>query len=266
MEIGVSTATLFLREFNENAVKVLDEIDARVTEVFLGSFREYKNSFAELIKSNLGNLKVHSVHTLNTHFEPQLFTVNERAKADAVAIFEEVLGSAKILGAKNYTMHGLIKFKRGVRFDKYADYASVFNQLCDLTEKYGVELTLENVEWALYNQVGFFRCVKPLVKNLKTCLDVKQARISGYDYRDYLDEMGETVNTVHLSDVDDLEKVVLPGKGNFDFKELFSRLKDKGFKGNMFIEVYKESFNDYDELKQSLEFLRNIKYEVFGNE
>ena len=56
MEIGVSTASLFMREYNEDALPLLDKSDARVVEVFLQGFSEYKKEFGELLKSRLGNL------------------------------------------------------------------------------------------------------------------------------------------------------------------------------------------------------------------
>ena len=60
MEIGVSTATLFMRAFNEDALPVLDELDARVVEVFLESFSEYSESFGRLLAEKKGSLRVHS--------------------------------------------------------------------------------------------------------------------------------------------------------------------------------------------------------------
>lgn len=264
MEIGVSTATLFCREYNEKALSILNDIDARVTEIFLESFCEYKTEYAKELLKTKGDLAVHSVHTLNTHFEPQLFSNNERAYKDALEIFTEVLKSAKILGAKNYTMHGRIRIKKGTEFNNFSEYAKYFNILTDICESYGVDLCIENVEWAFYGKVGFFSGLKNLCPKLKTCLDIKQARISGYDYKSYLDEMAGRINTAHLSDVDENGKIVLPGKGKFDFKELFLRLADAGFCGNMLIEVYKESFSSYEEITQSLQYLRNLKNEVFG--
>ena len=46
MEIGISTASLFGRYYNEDALPILDEIDARVVEVFLETYCEYEESFA----------------------------------------------------------------------------------------------------------------------------------------------------------------------------------------------------------------------------
>lgn len=264
MEIGVSTATLFLRAYNEDALPLLDGIDSRIAEIFLESFCEYTEDYARLLKSRLGSLKVHSVHTLNTHFEPQLFSINERARGDALKFFTEVVKSAKIFGADYYTFHGPMRFKKNSVFNRYDEYVKRFNVLTDICNEYGLKLCLENVEWAIYGSVGFFDKIKDRCPELMTCLDIKQAKISGYNYRDYISEMGERIKTVHLSDFDENGKIVLPGYGKFDFKELFERLRDYGFNGNMLIEVYKESFNDVKEISQSLKYLRNIKSEVFG--
>ena len=76
--------------------------------------------------------------------------------------------------------------------------------------------------------------------------------------------MGDRINTVHLSDYNvAADKMCLPGKGDYDFERLFKALKNVGFDGNMLIEAYKDDYNDYSELKESLGYLRQIKDKVF---
>lgn len=264
VEIGVSTASLFKKQYNEQAIPTLNSIGARVCEIFLESYYEYNVKFGKKLKKELNGLKVHSLHTMTTQFEPQLFLDNERAYNDAVKSFTDVMKVAKLLNAKNYTMHGRARFKRTANYDNYAQTAYYFNKIIDISQSYGVEICLENVEWAFYNRPGFFAEVKKDCPRLKGVLDIKQARITGYDYSLYLNEMGEAINTVHLSDFDENGKGCIPGKkGTFDFETLFKRLKDVGFKGNMLIEVYAEAFNDVQELKDGLDYLRNIKEKVF---
>ena len=41
VEIGISTASLFKKQYNEDAIPTLDALDARVCEVFLESYYEY---------------------------------------------------------------------------------------------------------------------------------------------------------------------------------------------------------------------------------
>ena len=263
MEIGISTASLFRRQYNEDAVSTLNELGARVCEIFLGTYREYTSEFSNLLKSRLNGLKVHSIHTLNTHFEPQLFGASERAIEDAYEIFGKCLQSAKNLGATCYTLHGIARFKKNVLYNDYEKIGKMFHKAKDFASSYGIELCLENVEWAYYNHVGFYKNISKYCENLSTCLDVKQARISGDSYQDYILEMGNSIKTVHLSDVDNSGKICLPGKGVFDFNDLFLRLKDVNFNGNMLIEVYSGDYDEVFELKESLEYIRELKYKIF---
>ena len=264
MEIGISTATLFGRLYNEDALPLLDRLDSRVCEVFLETYCEYTENFANLLKSRLGGLKVHSIHTLNTHFEPQLFSPCDRTRADATGIFENCLKAGKILGAKNYTLHGKAKFKKGVVYDDYEQIGGYMNALIYLAAEYGINVCLENVEWAFYDRPGFYSEIKKYAPGLCATLDVKQARVSGFDYKAYIEEEGSGLKTVHLSDVDANGKTALPEKGGcFDFEELFKILKYNGFEGNCLIEVYKENYTDYEELSRSLSYLREIKEKIF---
>lgn len=258
-EIGVSTASLFKRAYNEQAVSILSEAGIPTSEVFLGTYREYSAEFARLLKTNKGDMRVHSVHTLNTHFEPQLFSANPRALEDAYAILDDVLQAAKVLNAKYYTFHGVARIKRKIAYTDYERIGGLFNVITEKCAKYGVKLALENVEWAYYNHPGFFSSVKKYAQDLKGTLDIKQARDSGEGYLPFINEMGKDIVTVHLSDINADGKLCLPGKGLFDFKELFLRLADVGFTGAALIEVYNENYGKTEELKESYEYLLNLR-------
>ncbi len=263
MEIGVSTASLFKRKHNEDALITLNELDAKVCEIFLGTYSEYTLDFGKLLLDRLGKLKVHSIHTLNTHFEPQLFGSSDRALEDAYNIYENCLKVGKLLNANAYTMHGIARFKKGALYNNYKKIAQNFEVASTLAKKYDIKLCVENVEWAFYNHVGFYKNISQYFDGLYTCLDVKQARISGDSYVDYINEMGDKIITVHLSDVNDEGHICLPGKGNFDFNDLFCRLKDVGFNGDMLIEVYTDDYDEISEIKDSLDYLRELKYKIF---
>ena len=262
-EVGVSTASLFKRKFNEESVSYLSERNVPVCEIFLGTYREYKPAFAELLNANKGNMRVHSVHTLNTHFEPQLFSANPRALEDAYEIAEDVLRSAKILGAKYYTFHGVARVKRKITYNDYAAIGRMYSALCDKCGEYGVQLALENVEWAHYNHVGFFSGVKEFCPKLKGTLDIKQAREAGEDYDAYLNEMGENIVTVHVSDADANGNLCLPGRGTVNFTELFKKLSGVGFCGAVLIEVYNENYGETEDIIASYEYLKNSAEKVF---
>lgn len=257
MEIGISTASLFTRKETEDALPLFNEWKIPCSEVFLTSFCEYKPEFGELLKARVGESKPFSVHVLNTQFEPQLYNISERVKADAYSYLGQAMTVAKEIGATRYTFHGIARIKRGYR-ENIPVTGKKTAEIFEFCQKFGVTLCYENVEWAFYNRPGIFRGLKEYCPGLKGVLDIKQARISGYPYREYLEEMGENISHVHVSDIGEDGKMRLPGKGIFDFDELFRRLKDVGFDGPLFIENYQSDYCELSELKQSYEFLAEL--------
>lgn len=252
--IGISTATCFCRLYNEDTLPLFDEWGVHAAEVFLTSFSEYSPSFAQTLKARMGNIRVHSIHVLNTQFEPQLYAEHPRVRADALSWLDLALKSANILGATHYTFHGIIRFKRTFR-ENLVFAAKRTAELVSYCAERGVTLAYENVEWALMNRPGVFSVLKKECPTLQAVLDTKQARLSGYDYTDYLDEMAGSLAHVHVSDVDETGRMCLPGKGVFDFDALFSRLREIGFRGPVFIENYSGDYKEMGELKASFDFL-----------
>ena len=266
MEIGVSTASLFERKNNEDALPLLDRLGIPVAEVFLTSFSEYGKEFAALLKGRKGNIKINSVHILNTQFEPQLFSSHPRVKADAYSWLEKVMDGIRILDAPYYTFHGAARIKRASRSGDRDDFSKMiqnFEELTAFCKQRGVTLCLENVEWATYNRPGVFKVLSEAIPEFKGVLDIKQARISGFPYETYLQEMGNKLAYAHVSDIDENGNLCLPGKGIFDFETFFKRLLDVGFNGAILIEAYNRDYQDEKELKNSCDFLRESLDKVF---
>ncbi len=263
MQIGISTASLFGRFNTENALKFLSDNGVKVAEVFLESFCEYNGEFGKLLNSLKGKTKIHSVHTLTTQFEPTLYSVNERAQGDSFKLLEQVMQVAEIVGADYYTFHGGARFKKTPFTIDYDRVASITQKIIDTCSKRGVSLAYENVHWGYYNYIGFFNEIRKRTNGLKATLDIKQARQSGLEYKDFIDEMGSDIVTVHLSDINALGKMCLPGKGVTDFEDLFKRLADYGFNGALLLEVYKSDFNDFEELFSSLAYINDLAQKIF---
>ena len=263
MKTGVSTASLFLRKYNEETLPLFNDLGIKNAEVFLTTFSEYGEEYAKKLVSIKGSVDVHSVHILNTEFEPQLFNAQPRVRADAYAWLENVLAGAKMFGAKYYTFHGTARVKRASHSGKNDNFAVIGQGIQDITstcEKYGITLSLENVEWSTYNRPGVFSILKAYAPSLRGVLDIKQARISGYPYEEYLREMGESLVTVHLSDVDTNGKMCLPGKGSFDFDTLIKQLISVGFDGALLIEAYANDYEKESELKAACDYLDELLY------
>ena len=261
---GVSTASLFLREYNEDALAVLNGLGIKATEIFLTTFSEYTEDFARLLLARRGALNVNSVHLLNTQFEPQLFAAHPRAREDAFRILDGAMRSASVFGAKRYTFHGITRLKKNSAPPDYEKTGRGFGEIAACCAAHGVKLCLENVHWAFYNEPGIFRKVKERCPELMGVLDVKQARLSCYPYQMYIKDMEGSISHVHLSDVDGNGRICLPGRGLFDFEECFRRLKDAGFGGAALVEVYAHDYGGYEELRQACDYLDEIIYKIGG--
>ncbi len=264
MKVGISTASLFVRFKTEGALKFLSDNNISTAEVFLESFCEYKKDFGKLLSSVKGNTEIHSVHTLTTQFEPQLYSINERAKEDSFKFLEDTMACAKEFNAKYYTFHGGARFKKTPIILNMDKVSATTQEVIDVCKKYGVTLAYENVHWGYYNYIGFFKELKKRTVGLKGTFDIKQARQSGIDYKEYIKEMGEDIVTFHVSDIDDTGKMCLPSKkGTTDFYQVFSMLKDVGFNGTALLEVYQNDYKEYSELFDSLDYVKNIAERVF---
>jgi sugar phosphate isomerase/epimerase len=265
MQVGISTASLFMRRNNEEALPLLDRLGVQTAEVFLTSLSEYGEDFARILKERKGGVFVNSVHILNSQIEPQLFSGHERVKGDSFALLDKVLSGAKLLGAPHYTFHGMARYKKSSRDPKNDNFEKIglgLREISDFCQKYDVKLCLENVEWSTYNRPGVFERIAERVPTLGGVLDIKQARISGYPYELYLDEMGARIKTVHLSDIDENGKMCLPGKGSFDFETLIKRLQDYNFQGALLIEAYAQDYEKESELKTACEYLDELLYKL----
>ena len=264
MQTGISTASLFFRKPTEDALKFLADNGVPCVEVFLESYCEYKQQFGHMLKDCKGNTAIHSVHTLTTQFEPQLYSINERAKKDSFDLLEQTMQTAEIIGAKYYTFHGGARFKRTPFKIDFGRVGEITSDILDVTKKHGVTLAYENVHWGYYNYVGFFSELKKRVPELKATFDIKQARQSDIFYGDFIAEMGNDIVTAHLSDYSEDGKMCLPGKGVTDFKDVFKRLDKVGFDGAILIEAYQSDYDKETELIESLEYLTKLAQDVFG--
>ncbi len=263
MKVGVSTASLFLRKNNEEALLFLQSLGVNTAEVFLTSFSEYGLPFAQTLLQKKGDMDICSLHILNTQFEPQLFNAHPIVKSDAFFWLNKVLESAQILGVPHYTFHGTARIKRAARSGENDDFPKMiagFREIIDACEQRGVRLCLENVEWATYNRVGVFERLKRELPTLGGVLDIKQAHISQYPYEQYLQEMGDRLCYVHISDRDERGKICLPGRGTFDFDTLIQRLQDIGFDGALLIEVYTDNYGDEQEIKMACDYVNERLY------
>lgn len=261
MKTGISTASLFMRQTNEEAMQTISSLGAECMEIFLSTFYEYRPEFSKKFAANANGCEVNSIHTVSHNFEHQLFSKNRRVRGDGFYWLDQLMRSAQYLGCKRYTFHGQSRTAY-MPPDDYDFLAERLREACDFCARYGVRLCLENVEWSTCNRPQVFTEIKKRVPQIEAVFDLKQARRSGYPYQMYIESMSGALSHAHLSDVDENGNICLPGKGIYDWLEIFKRLKGAGFDGAALIEVYHKDFNEISELKTSLEYLGEIIYKL----
>ena len=257
MEIGLSTASFFGKALTEDCFDLIRQAGVDVCEVFLTTFSEYEHEFGDLLKERIGDLRVHSIHTLTNQFEPQLSNRAERTRQDAFAIFDKALSTMQKLGGKYYTFHGASIIKKSQLSVNYAYESERIRRICERVTNFGGELTYENVHWAMYRNPEFIKGIHKYIPELKTCLDIKQAMQSGIDYKEFLSADGDTLRTVHVCDYTS-DGLCPPGKGDFDFPELFKHLLDTGYSGPIMVELYSRDYDSFDDVYESVYYLKNI--------
>lgn len=265
MKIGLSTASYFQKMQIEDAIPDIGAHGVRVCEVFLNTFSEYEPAFVEMLAQRLSAaiIEVFSVHPMSMQFEPQLFSIHPRQRADAIALFERVLSAGKRLGAKCYVMHGPARLFGGVKNIELTRIAPIFLDLAERAQRFGIQLTLENVSWCVFNEPEFGARLQSLTGGaIKHTLDVKQAVRSGYDPMDYIRAVGEHIVNVHLCDATRLPaggvRYDMPGFGEYDFVSMFNLLGEKGYAGPAFIEVYSDMYAQIPTLYESLSRVNSI--------
>lgn len=270
MGIGVSTACFYSKMLTEQSVAFLASKGIQTIEVFLDTFFEYRNDFARELRNitEQYDAQIVSVHPMSQQFEPQLFSLSLRQKEEAWQTYEQILQSARVMGATKYVMHGPALLMGALKNANMQRIVPIIDSLAELALQYSVKLCWENVSWCLCNRPEFVSSLKEQSQseNLYFTLDIKQAARAQKSPFDFLNTMSDRLAHVHLSDYcstiqedGTLQfKTCLPGEGEFDFARLKTELNMVNFQGDCMLEVYSDTFSSKEQITQSYTYLKNI--------
>lgn len=259
--LGISTSSFYGRLSTEDAIYQIADCGVECAEVFLNSFSEYEIDYIKMVSGRLkdNGLAFNSVHTLPTQFEPQLFAVTKRQREDAEFFMKKVMEAASESDCSVYVMHGKPFFKKNIgSFSVNIDAVSDrLNELCEIANSFNMKIALENVHWAMCNNLEFVNAIKNNVPDLGFTLDIKQAHLSGLHWIDYLNGFNDRLLNVHICDYID-KSTKLPGRGQVDFSCLSNELDRIEYKGNVILEVYEKDYTDFDDLQECVDFCQRF--------
>lgn len=260
MKIGLSTANYYPELNTEDIIDLYGKRGIKEVEIFLNTLSEMEEDYVKLLKEILdrNNMKCSSIHVMSAMLEPCLFDLHKRRREDYIKIYKKTLSAMKILDTKVYTFHGPGKYN--VESSPLSHLADCYDRLNYLALEEGVFLAQENVFYLASGDPEFIGKIRNLTKeDMFFTLDIKQARRSGKKIEDFLKVMEGSIVNLHLSDYNKENTCLLPGSGMEDFKSLFKLMKERGYKGNGILELYRNNFKEFTDLVNSMNYLEREK-------
>lgn len=255
MKLGISNASLYPME-TEESLKLLGENGVTVTEIFFNSPSELQPQFiAELdrIRRHYG-IEIVSVHPCGSMGEPYfLFSGYNRRYKDSFEYYKRYYHTLQVLGGKTVVLHG-DSLQGHIPMQEYCERLLEMNEEA---QKYGVCICHENVNRYRGATPENIKEIRKLTEDkIKFTLDIKQTVRDGCGFDAMYDAMRGNIINVHISDHTFEQDCMLPGNGTFKFGRLFDRLSDDGYDGACLIEVYRNAYDQPQELFDALNKLK----------
>lgn len=259
MRIGISNAVMY-PELSEVSIEKLTNAGFNLFEYFYNCDSELTSDFLKEIRKKAKEAEFVSMHPYTAFAENVFFfSAYSRRKEESVEKYKRSFLAAKEMGVKYFTFHGERNYENSATYGQLnKENEEVLQTLSDVAAECGVKLCLENVSWCKSSNIEYLKDVAQKIDGIGFTLDLKQARRADVDYREYVRTMGDKICNIHVSDFDNENDCILPGRGKFNFTELKNEIEKIGYTGDVLIEVYSQSFSDASELFESKRFLENI--------
>lgn len=254
MKIGISTSCLYPLE-TEKSLLCVAKAGVKATEIFFNANCELEKDFVAELKNiadgyGISVVSVHPTMSLAESF--MLFSAYERRYEEGISQYKRYAEIANELGAKYVIMHG---GKPNKVLDNNG-YFCRFAQIAELVKENGAVLLQENVAKFRAGNLDVLQGMKEyLGKDAAFCLDIKQCVRGGYSPFDAIRILKDSVKHIHISDNSVENDCMLPLNGRFDFQAFFELCGKSDFKGDAMVEVYRDAYENTDELFSAYERL-----------
>ena len=257
MKIGVSSASLYPLHA-EDAFRELAGLGVKTAELFANSTCEAHDPVMSDIESTVRQncMELVSFHPFSSPMESVfLFSTYDRRIQEMLDLYSGFFKSMNRIGARIFVLHGAILSSKCPP----EHYVRQFRLLAETAREYGVTVAQENVSYCLSGELEFLKMMKrELGDYAKFVLDLKQARRSHADAFDYVRELGESIVHLHISDGDGDCDCLPVGQGTFDFRRFMREMADIGYDGAYILELYRENYDSFDRLRESVDRLTDI--------
>ena len=259
MNIGASSSCFYPLE-TEKSLLLVGKAGIRITEVFFNSPSELEAPFIKQLEKikNEYSMDITAVHPFMSFAEGySIFSSYRRRFDDSLELFKKYFEAAAALGARFLNLHG----SRGEKTIPDSEYADRLGTLIEEGKTFGVRVSHENVVHYSGETPQFMQYLhSQLGEDFKMTLDLKQARRAGEDPFEFAQKLGSSICHIHVSDCSETEDCLTPQSGGlFDFKRFFEQMNAMGYSGNYIVELYRSNFEDENELKRGVDYLKTFE-------
>ncbi|MEG1996164.1 MAG: sugar phosphate isomerase/epimerase [Oscillospiraceae bacterium] len=257
MKIGISTACYY-PQYLEKTIDMIGKSGIKNIELFVNTESELDDKFINYIKSlfDFYGITPVSLHPFTSAYEPfLLFTDYERRFQDGINLYKRYFETMNKLSIQFLILHG-DKLGSSSTEELYFDH---FGRLCDVATQHGVTIAQENVYKYKSGEMYFIQKLVHNFPNIALAFDNKQALRAGIDSFEFIDKFGNNIKHIHLSDNGANGDCLPFGEGSVDFGKMLIELKKHNFDGTIMLELYRKSYNNFDDLYKSIEILKNYK-------
>lgn len=254
---GVSTACFYPKPL-EDSLYQLALNGIHNCEIFINTHSEINRAFALGLRDTMSHFDAHciSVHPFTCELEPiMLFSDYPRRVDDTIDYYKHFFEFMNIVGAKMFILHGAKgspNFSRDLFCERYM-------MLSDAAAKFGVTVTLENVNRCLSGSLKFVKDIRSILgSSLSFTLDTKQALRAKENPFDFVKALGSSLKHLHISDSGELGDCLPIGKGRFNFQKFITDVYSVSPDASLIIELYKNSFCGISDLLSSYNIIDNF--------
>lgn len=200
------------------------------------------------------------MYTPETLAYPYSFSNPEaRVRDRTVEYFDKACQDALELGCNRIFLNsgcGLRDIERLISWNHTVDS---FQRICEVANRYGVELVLEQLQPYESNLVTSLDDVKQMLhqvnhENLKVCLDVVAMEVAGETIQQWFNQLSEKIIHIHLADTNH----EILGAREYPIVEYLDFLSGNGYDDYISLEINDSIYweNPYPSLKESMEYLQ----------
>ena len=259
MNIGISTGCFYPQKPDEALIRA-GETGVEYVEIFFNTYSELEEEYVYKLKNILEkyNMKAISIHPFTSAIETfMFFSMNDYKLEDSVKLYEKYFKACNILECKYVVIHGCFNDKSYMDMKRYCIN---LNKLSKRAREYNVYISQENVfkyKCGYENNIREF--VKYADKDIKFTFDIKQAVKSRQSIYKILELTKDRISHLHVSDYIGRNHSLIPFDGKFNYDRFFKYIKENTNTQAAIIEVYSSTFENDDQLIETMNKLKKYK-------